>query len=873
MRWLADLWFRLRALVGRGALERELDEEFRFHLDMEARKLEASGMPAREAKRTARLRFGGEDRFKEETRGAWGVGVFTDLSADLRFAWRQLARSPGFSALATITLALGIGGTVALFSVVWGLMIRPLPFTDEDRLVTFWSDYNWRGEEFDVIRDVPRGFAGVAAYSNDAYTLRTESGSTLVLATVASAEFFDVLGVAPLFGRTFLPGDDRPGSEPVIVLSHALWVREFGADRSVIGRMIDVSGTPRTVVGVMPEEFWFPTPEMQAFIPLDLDPVKPGYANNGWLVLTARLHPSTTDAQVQADLGRITTVLGERYDYPEAWDKTRNAHVVSMREYLLGEVRPVLLLLLSAVGFLLLMACVNVAALILTRTVDRTSEMSVRTVLGAGRWQLARQVLTESVLLGLVAGAVGIALAAGLFGALVASLPIDPAFRSTLRLDGATLVTALAVSIVAGAGIALAPLHNVMRGHLGEGVLSERTPTAGGRRAGRVQRALVAVEVLLAVVLASGASLLVRTVGQLRAIDPGFDPRGVLTMDILVGEEDAPVEARAAFFDALVDRVEALPGVSSAGYTNRLPLRDGGWQGPVRIADRPDLDGANRPNVMYRPLSPGAFDAFGVTVIAGRGILPSDRAGSPPVAVINETFARRIWGDQSSLGRRFTSGFVGEVEVVGVIRDMVATSLTGEQPMVGYYPWDQAMRGEGYGLIVVKTTGRPEALTPTLRTLVKELEPRAAIGRVATMQAVVDGAIAEPLRLRFFLGLFSLLGIVLGTVGVYGVVSHSVQRRRTEFGIRLAVGADPARLLTEVVRAGMRPVLLGAAAGATVSWFTSATLTGFLFGVKPTDPVSLVTAASVLVAAGIVAALVPAWRASRTAPSVSLRAE
>jgi putative ABC transport system permease protein len=612
---------------------------------------------------------------------------------------------------------------------------------------------------------------------------------------------------------------------------------------------------------------------MELFMPLDLDPAGSDYANNGWLVLTARLGDTTTDAQVDQDLQAITAVLGENYQYSTRWDKTRDPYVTPLREYLLGDVRPAVLVLFAAVGMLLLMACVNVTALILTKTVDRTREMSVRAALGAGRVRLARQVLTESIVLGLVAGVIGMVLAAALFDVLVASLPLDPAFQQTLLLDWATLWSAMGLAILTGSLIALAPIRNLLRGNLTGSALRDRSQGSGAAQAGRMQNALVVAEVLLAVVLVTGASLLIRTVGELRSLDPGLDPEGVLTLDLLVSREETTVDERSLFFSQVIERVKALPGVSAAGYINRLPLRDGGYQGSVNIDGRPDLEGANRPNAMYRPVSPDVFAALGVELVQGCGIRESDLADGPLVAVINESFARRIWGDESPIGRTYSTGFVGQVEVVGVIRDMAVSDLVGEQPMAGYYAWDQSMRDAGYAILLVKSAGDPSSLAGPLRAIVNELEPRAAIGRIETMEEALDGEMSEALRLRFFLGLFSLLGIVLGTIGVYGVVSYSVQRRQAEFGIRMALGAEPRLLLGTVVRQGMLPVVLGVLGGTVVALVASNTLAGFLFEIEPTDPTSLLVTAGTLLGAGVLAALVPALRASSTDPAAALRAE
>jgi len=855
-------------------MERDMNEEFEFHLDMEAKKYEAEGLAPAEARRRARVKFGGVEQQKENARASWGVGALQDFGGDLRFAARQLLKHPAFSALAALTLALGIGGTVALSSVAHGLLLRPLPVEDEDRLVTFWSDYNWRGVEFDFVRERAQAYESLAAWSNQAYTLRADAGSSWILATVASAELFEVLGASPMLGRTFQPGEDRPGAEPVVVLSHGLWSQEFGADPGVLGQRVFLDGEPTTVIGVMPEGFYFPAPEMRAWTPLNLDPEDGGYQGNGWLVLTGRVASSVTDEQVDEDLAGVATALGERFTYPEAWDKTRNPFVIPLREYLLGDVRPAVLLLLGAVGVLLLMACVNVAALFLTRTHDRTAEMSVRAALGAGRARLARQVLTEAVVLGLVGGAMGLALATGLFDVMVASLPLEQGFEKTLSLDWTTLAGALVLSVAAGAAISLAPLRRLLIGDMTGAALGERRQAGTGPSTGRTQSMLVVAEVLLAVVLVTGAALLVRSVDQLRALDPGLNPDGVLAVDLFVGAQETSVEERVAFFQQVAQQVAAVPGVENVGLINRLPIRDGGYQGTIEVEDRPDLEGPSRPNSAFRIVTPDLFAALDIEIVEGRGIERTDQAGAVPVAVVNETFARAMWPGESALGRRIgASNASGMFEVVGVIRNVAVHDLVSEAPMAAYYAWDQVQSGVDNGVLVLDTGLEPTSLASAIRQVVGEVDSRGVVGAVATMNDVVDSGMAENLRLRFFLTLFSGLGLILGTIGVYGVVSYAVEQRRAEFGIRMALGAQPQRLLSEVVRVGMVPVVLGTVTGVVASLGASRLLSSFLFDIAPTDPTSFAAAAGILLGAGVFAASVPAIRASRTDPAVALRAE
>lgn len=873
---MRGLLFRLRNLFGRRMWEEEVDHELRFHLDMETRKLMRQGLSPEGARREARLRLGGEELMKEKAREERGTAFWDRSVQDLRYGVRVLARAPGFTAVAILTLALGIGGTVALSSVVYGLLIRPLPVQDEDRLVTFWSDFNWRGAEFDFVRERLPAFESVAAYSNEGLTLRSEDASTLVLATVASAELFDVLGARPLLGQTFRIGDDRPGAEPVIVLSYGTWQQQYGGDPQIVGRRIEVNGRPTTVLGVMPRDFYFPSPEMKVWVPLELDPTSSRYQDNGWLVLVGRVRKGTTPAQLQGNLGTLASALGDEWSYPDAWDKTKNPFVVPLRTYLVGDLRPALFLLLGAVGLVLILACVNVAALLLTRAMDRTGEMSVRAALGAGRARLARQVLTESVLLGVLGGGVGMGLAVISFDLLVASLPLPPALGDTLSLGWPSLLVGVGLAILAGCMVALAPIRNLLTGNLPGAGLGVRSQTGMGRGAPRLQTSLVVAEVLLSMVLATGAALLVRTVDQLRTIDLGLDPQGVLSADVFLPPESFAEDERGAYFDALVEAARALPGVEAAGLINRLPVRDGGYQGPVRVEDRPDLEDERRPNSFWRAVTPETFQALGVELVAGRGIEAGDRAGGRRVVVVNETFARRMWGEEEALGRRVLSNFLtgGEwAEVVGVVRNVGVATLVGEVPMAMYVPWDQALRASDAGFLVLRAGMDPDATATSVRSLVSRLDSRATVGRVETMDSVLDNAMAEPLRLRLFLALFSLLGIVLGMVGIYGVVSYGVQRRRAEFGIRMALGANPRTLLAAVVRGGMVPVILGVSGGVILSLMLSSVLSRFLYQVRPTDPLSLGVAAGVLLVAGALAALTPALRASRTQPAVALRGE
>jgi putative ABC transport system permease protein len=869
----ADLWHRLRTLLQLRRAERELDEEFTFHVEMSARQLEAGGLPPDQALAESRRRFGGLTRERQRARDEWGIGWVRDLAADFHHAFRQFRRRPGFTLLGTLTLALGIGATVALFSVVQGLLLRPLPVRDEAQLQVFWDPFDWRGVEFDFVKERVPELASLAAYSLDVTTLEGKESSSALLTTVSSAELFDVLGAAPLMGRTFAPGEDRPGAEPVAILSWTLWQQDLGGDPAVIGRRVRLDGKPATVIGVMPRGFFFPTPDVRLWRPLRLDPASGDYQGNGYLVLVGRVRPEVSAAALDGGIERLAHALGERFTYPAAWDKTKDAGLTSLRDFTVGDVEPALLLLLSAVTLLLLMASANVAALVLARTTDRTPEIALRAALGAGRGRLVRQIVTESVALAGLAGVVGAALATGVFRLLVRSLPLRNGLEATLSLDWTMLLTAFGLALVVGLLVSAAPVRELLRGQV-TGVSRERSRAASAPGHRRVHGVLVGVEVALAVTLAAGSFLFVRSVARLFALDPGFDPKGVMAFDLVSptqGTSDA--ERRQTYLD-LLDRVLQRPEVASAGFAPRVPIRDPGYQGPVEIEDRPDLRGPQAPNAAFRPVTPGYFAALGIDLVGGRGFTAADQATAPRVAIVSESFARSMWPGRDPIGRRVQSGVTGDawLTVVGVAEEARVFSMTGPNPMVLYLPLAQMPSFDSQALLI-RARGDLGPIPALVRQVVRERAPDVAVGRVTTMDQVLRQALAEPIRLRFFLSLFAALALALGGVGVYGVVSYSVTRRRTEFGVRMALGAEPGRVVREVVRGALAPVVAGIGAGLVLTLLVSRLVAGLLYGIAPTDPLSLGLAGGALLTAGTLAALLPGLRAGRTSPIASLRSD
>jgi len=873
-RIIADVLFRMRALFGTRA-QRELDDELRFHLEMDAATLRARGMPAADAERLARRQFGSLRREAEQVRDAWGVSLANEFVADVRHALRQMRRRAGYTAIILLTLGLGIGATVALFSVVSDLLLKPLPYPEADRIHVFWSDYDWRGEEYDFVRQRPGVFQHLAAFSTNGAPYRPNTngadGARLLPFVVATSTLFDVLGTRPMLGRPFDAAEDRPGAPPVIVISYGMWKTDLGGERRVIGHRIMLDGEPVTVVGVMPRGFYFPTPDIRAWRPLALDPKSPMYTS-GYLTLIGRTGAGVPPALIESDVRRIARALGTRFTYPVAWDKTRNPYVLPVRTYLLGDVRDPLVLLLAAATLLLGIACANAASLILARTSDRGGEMAMRRALGAGQWRLARQVLAESLVLAAAAAVLGVAVATAGFRALVAVLPLAHGFAGTVAIGWATFASAFVLALLIALLGSAAPIRRLV----GSGAAVSRERSEEGLRRGtrRIHGALIVSQVAFAVLLVVGATLLIRSVDNLRSVDMGFDPHGVSTFT-LVTSDNMTQASETRFFDAVLARVSALPGVRAAGLTNRLALRDEGYQGPMGIEGRPDLDGKNRPNSLYRTVTPGLFAAMGMRVIDGRGIDSTDVMGSMPVTVISESFARRMWPGQSAIGKHIYSGWSGKMvalTVVGVARETRMTTVTGDLPFTMFVPRAQQATNSG-GVLVVRSSTPPASLMPAVQRAIAEIDPQVAVARVETMDEVVAAALAEPLRLRFFLTVFAAIALVLGTIGVYGVVSYAASRRRAEFAIRMALGATPKRVLGEVVERGLVPVVGGVAIGIGAAVAVSGLLHRFLFGLGATDPVSLGAAAGVLTAAGVVAALVPAVRAGRTSPAEALRAD
>jgi len=777
---------------------------------------------------------------------------------DLRYTVRRLLARPTYVLLAVLTLALGVGGTAAILSVVRGLLLEPLPYAREAEVAVFWNPFDWTEAELLHLRPDWPGFRSVAGYRTEDVTLESSEGPARVLPGIsASAELFEVLEARAALGRVFKPGDDQQGVDPIAVLSHELW-KEMGGDASILGKRVRLDGITRTVVGVMPQGFWFPNPTVRVWLPEPLDPKN----ENGNYTLVGRLAPGQSIAGIDPALARITKALSERFKYPTQWDKTKNAAITPIREYLVGSLRPALLATLAAMGVILLIACANVAALMLGQVNRRAGELAVRSALGADRRRITQQLVIEALLLGLLAGGAGALLAAAGFRVLSGALPLG-AWADNARLDWTLFGAAIALALLAALVIALVPAISLWRGDLRDALT--RVRTAASSRGSRIEGGLVVAEVALAVLLAAGAGLLVRSVVNLYAIDPGMDTQGVAVLDVTAGAAMPEAELQRTL-RALLLELEQLPGVRSAALTSKLPLRGPGDNWGITVEGRPDLPDST---TYFRLVSRDYFQTLGIAVRQGRGFTDADRPDGEHVIVINEALAKKYFPGVDPLGRRLESGFDRWASIVGVVENVAEARLTDAQEPARYMVYDQVSYAPELQTLVLRTD-RPAdaaAVLDAARKAVQRVAPGVAVQEATTIEQVFTKAIGPVRQITTLLTLLTALALVLGAIGVYGVIAHHVSRRKRDYGIRIALGLSPARVVRQVVGRGTALVGLGVVLGVGAAVVLARSLGSLLYGVGAADPVALLAASLALLAAGVLAAFLPAYRASRVDPA------
>jgi len=783
--------------------------------------------------------------------------------ADARYAARRLRARPTYTLLAVLTLALGIGGTTAVFGIARPLLLDPLPYANADEVVTFWMTGWWTEEEYLFLRDKFTGFTAVGAQRPGDVTMREgDAPSRLIPGRQITAELFDVLGARPMLGRPFRKGDDVQGAEPIAMISYGLW-QELGGEPSVIGRRLTLDGTPRTVIGVMPRGFWYPDPAARIWVPKQLDP----QGRNGSFELVGRLAPGMTVDRMGPHLARLTSVMRDRFTYYGKNDRTKDAKLTPLRETLLGSMRPAIVATFVAMGLILLIACANVAALMLGQVEGRSSELAVRSALGASRGRLTQQVVIEAVLVGLFAGVAGAALAAGGFRILAQSLPIG-AWGESASFDWTMFAVALLIALVAVLLVVLVPAISLRRGELRGSMNSVRTGGIQGR-GGRLERGLVIAEVALAMLIVSGAALLVRSVTKLYAIDPGIETAGIAVVDVLSSREMEP-GPRLQKMEEIVAALRDMPGVRSAAAAMKIPLRGGGDSFGISA----EGEAQEQTNAYFRVVTPEYFATMGIKLRDGRLFDLSDQASdSGGSVVINEASAKKFFPGENPIGKRLRGGFSGAWTVVGVVQNVAEAALTDEAEPTGYYLARQVEWFGNAGTFVLRATraGDEASLLDDARRTINRVAPAFAVQQSTTMSRVLDTAVGPARQVMTLLALLSGLALVLGAVGIYGVISHFAARRKRDWAIRVALGLPGSRVVTHIVGQGVVLVTVGIVLGAVGTIALSRLLTTFLYGVSKVDPLAFITASAALLAVGAVAAFVPARRAGSVDPALVLR--
>jgi putative ABC transport system permease protein len=804
-----------------------------------------------------------------------------EMIQDLRHGARMLWRNPGFTLVAVLTLGLGIGATTAVFGIVNAVMLRPLPFKDPARLVTVWESNAAKslshgavsGANFTDWKDQIQSFESLAAYFGWNYNLTGDGEPQRLTAALVSAGFFQTLGAEIALGRPLLPEDDRESGENVVVLSHAFWRSRYGASPEVIGKTILLNDRPHRVVGVAAAGFDFPDDKTEIWRPMAMSPRDALNREGKWLKVIGRLKPGVSPERASAEMNTVAGRLAESYPRTNAgWGAT----LVPLRDDLVGDSRRQLLTLFVAATFVLLIACVNVANLLLARATGRVTENAIRAALGAGRWRLLRQFLAESLLLAALGGAVGLALARWGLAALTALGPEGAPGAAKAAIDGRSLVFTLGLSLFTTLLFGLVPARQASKLDL-NGALRGVGHAAGaaGRRA---LDALVIAEVAAGVMLLIGAGLMIRSFLSLQAVEPGFNPRDILTMRIALpagkyGENQQSI----AFFRQSLERIKALPGVVSVGAVQDLPLGQNSMSFPFTVEGRPATPEASRPTAAYRAVTEGYFGAMGIPLISGRAFTAGDTLQTPAVVIINRTMARRFWPDEDPLGKRIRFGEPDDptYTIVGVVGDVKHQGLADDEIAAIYQPHAQKRFAwlRWMTLVVRVADGDPLALVAPIRGRIAEVDRAQPVYDVVAMERLLSNSVARPRFSSFLFGLFALLALSLAAVGLYGVMSYAVARRAREIGLRMALGARTNDVFTLVIRRGMKLTSLGLAVGLAGAAAGARVLQTLLFHVSATDPLTFAVVAGVLTVVAMLACYLPARRATRVDPLTALRRE
>ena len=869
-------WSRL--LHGR-RMDEELNKELRFHLDQQIADLIARGVAPDEARRQAQLAFGGSTQVAEDCREARGTRWLLDMVQDLRFGLRSLLNKPGFAIAGVATLALGIGSSTAIFSAVNPVLFKPLPYPDSGRIMMIaeTKDSN-RGYlpcfgTYRGLADRTQAFAALAVMKTWQPTMTTTGEPELLQGQSVSADYFRVLGIAPFIGQNFNPSDDHMHGPQVTVLSYGFWQRRFGGDRTIVGQQITLDEDKYTVIGVMPRSFTNaldPSAELWTLLQYD---ISQGRAWGHHLRMVGRLQPGISRDQSQHELRATLKTVAQVYapGFATSGGPPLAVIITPLRRDLTESIRPALLAIFGAVLLVLVIACVNVTNLLLARGAQRRGEFAMRTALGASCSRVVRQLLTESLLLALVGGTLGMVVAQlGIYG-LIALSPADLPQLSSIRLDAAVFIFAVAVTTLIGLAVGLVPALQVSRNELNTGVQRSSDRMAGSRH--WMRRALVVSEVALALVLLVSAGLLLRSVQRVFSIAPGFDATQMLTMQVQTsGHRFSDKAYTNQFFSQAQDAVSQLPGVKTAAFTSQLPLSGDFDVYGVKL-ELPNGASDQFPAFRYS-VTPGYFAAMGIPLRRGRLFDEHDQASSLPVAVISESIARSKFAGIDPLGRRMHAGAEDIwYTIVGVVADVKQLSLATGDSNAFYTPTTQWHWADNVLSIVVRGPGNVASLAPAIRNAIWSVNKDQPIVRIATMETLLAESEAQRRFALVLFECFALAALLLAAVGIYGVLSGNVSERTREIGIRSALGASRSYILTLVLRQGIVLAALGVAIGLVGAFIASRALITLLFGVSPLDPLTYLGVIVMLVGVSVAACWLPAWRASRVDPSITLRAE
>src|SRR5215831_9068148 len=880
----SDLLFRLRALFHTKAMDTELDDELQFHLEHQCEKYIQSGLTREDALRRIRIDFGGAVQIHEECREARGIHLIETLRQDLRYGFRTLRKNPGFTCVALITLALAIGANTAIFSVVYGVLLRPLPYSNPDRLivlnethprigsvsVSYLNFLDWRAQN--------HAFSGMAAVAGVGYNLSGIAQPETISGQAVSSNFLSLIGEHPLFGRDFDPSEDKPGATPVVMLTHQLWQSHFAGRRDVIGRSVSLDGRGFTIIAVLPPEFRT-TETVSVLEPLGVwltnNNGAMGRGNRGDTAAIGRLATGATLARARAEMEGIAARLAAAYP---AENNQFGIALQPIRELFVGDVRPAILVLFAAVMFVLLIACANVANLFLMRAAGRTREIALRVAIGATGGRIIQQMLAESFVVAGLGGILGLGLTFAGMRAMSSLIPAAAMAGNGANLNGAVLLFALAATALSAIAFGLAPAIQSVRAGVHSRLKESGKSSTGGVRQNRWRTILVVAELALSVILLAGAGLMLKSVYRLIAVDPGFRPQHLLRLNMSLTPSQYPNgNAIRAFWRQLLDGVRALPGVESAALGTNVPLTNSHSRSDITVEGMPLPAAGSFPHPDFHAVSPGYLRTLGVRLLGGRDFTDADSETAPKVALINARLARDLFPGQDPVGKRFINGRPDPARrlvwttIVGVVDDTRMYGLANPSRLEIYRPLAQGAPDEMD--LIVKSRIEPTALTSSIRSVLASIDRNQPITSISTMDQLVQKSVGSRRVTLILLGVFSVLALVLAGIGIYGVISYSVAQRTREIGIRMALGARREDVMKMILLQGGRIAAAGVVSGMLAAFGLTRYLEKLLFSVSPGDPATFAAVAFVLAIVALLACYIPARRTLRVDPITALRYE